>query len=257
MFMAEPQPNDGFEWTQASWGLVLRCRPLLDVADHFFTAANLQLRDDPAEWAAVAQEIGVHPGDLLLIRQVHGVTTVTARPNRSSTWVRPEADVIVSDDPRSAIGVRVADCAPILIADRERGVVGAAHAGWRGTVQRAATAALRGMQDTFGSRLSDLVAAIGPCLGACCGEVGPEVRDAFRQAGHADDALSRWFTPGARDREYLDLARANRDQLEAAGIPAEQIHVVGLCTKSHPSIFHSYRAAKERAGRMLAVIRAR
>jgi copper oxidase (laccase) domain-containing protein len=113
------------------------------------------------------------------------------------------------------------------------------------------------MQESFGSNALDLVAAIGPCLGACCGEVGPEVVSAFRDAGHSAESLARWFAPGAGDRSYLDLPLANRDQLEAAGIPATQIHVAGLCTKSFADLFHSYRAAKADAGRMVAIIRAR
>lgn len=255
--MVLPQPSDGFEWTQAPWGSVLRCRPLLASADHFFTTSSLELRDDRGEWDAVAQEIGVDPDRVLLVRQVHGAAVAVASRERSAPWTRPEADVAVSDDPTSAPGVRVADCAPVLLADRRRGVVGAAHAGWRGTVRGAAPAAVRAMQESFGSNPVDLVAAIGPCLGACCGEVGPEVVSAFREAGHSADSLARWFAPGAGDRSYLDLPLANRDQLEAAGIPAAQIHVAGLCTKSFADLFHSYRAAKAHAGRMVGIIRAR
>jgi YfiH family protein len=255
MFMAQPQPSDGFEWTQAPWGAVLRCRPLLAVADHFFTGANLALRDDREEWLAVAREIGVDLEHLLLLRQVHSAKVVVARHDRSSSGARPEADVIVSDDPASAIAVRVADCAPVLLGDRRLGVVGAAHAGWRGTVQGAAPAAVRAMQETFGSNPADLVVAIGPCLGVCCGEVGPEVLAAFRDAGHSRDSLARWFTPGTRDRSYLNLPFANRDQVASAGVPASQIHVSGLCTRTFADVFHSYRAARERAGRMVGIIR--
>jgi YfiH family protein len=253
--MLLPQPTDGFEWTQAPWGAVLRCRPLLAVADHFFTNASLELRDDRHEWQAVAHEIGVEADRVLLLRQVHGATVAIARHGRPSPWTRPEADVAVSDDPASALGVRVADCAPVLLADRRLGVVAAAHAGWRGTVHGAAPAAVRAMRESFGSNPADLVAAIGPCLGACCGEVGPEVRTAFLDAGHPAASVGAWFTAGAGDRSYLDLPLANRDQLEAAGVPATQIHVASLCTKSFADVFHSYRAAKAHAGRMVGVIR--
>jgi purine-nucleoside/S-methyl-5'-thioadenosine phosphorylase / adenosine deaminase len=254
--MAEPQPSDGFEWMQAPWGTILRCRPLLDVAGHFFSIGNLELRDDRAEWEAVAEQMGVDLEQVLLIRQVHGATVAVARRGRQNAWIRPEADVIVSDDRSAAIGVRVADCAPVLIADRRRGVVGAAHAGWRGAVQRAAMVAVKAMHDSFGSVPEDLVAAIGPCLGPCCGEVGPEVAEAFRNAGHSSASLGRWLAAGRDDRLQLDLPRVNRDQLEEAGIPPSQIHVSGLCTRSFPEVFHSYRVMKERAGRMIGVIRA-
>ena len=244
--------------------------PLQSFAQHLFTVGNLQLRDNADEWQAVAAEMGVSRGEVLLIRQVHGAATAVARAStrfaRSgqpfdtlragpSEWTMPEADIIVSDDPAAAIGVRVADCAPILMADTRTGAVGAAHAGWRGTVQSAAVACVRSMHREFGTNPTELVAAIGPCLGACCGEVGPEVVEAFRQAGHDDTSLRRWFSDGPRGRPMLDLWQANMDQLAAAGVPAERIHVAGICTKTHAATMHSYRAAGAAAGRMLGVIR--
>jgi YfiH family protein len=256
MFMTLPQPSGGFEWTQASWGEALTCRPLAAVADHLFTVGNLQLRDDPTEWAAVAASIGVDLDRLLLIRQVHGAQVAIARRGRIDPWERPEGDVIVSDDPASAIGIRIADCAPILLADARLQVVAAAHAGWRGTAQEAAGTAVRAMGAEFGSHPRDVVAAIGPCLGPCCGEVGEEVVTAFRDAGHGERSLGRWFAPGPSGRAFLDLWSANRDQLEAAGVPAVNIHVARLCTRTHATVLHSYRMAREKAGRMAAVIRA-
>lgn len=253
--MIQPQPNGGFEWTQAPWGPVLRCHPLLDVADHFFTVGNLELRDAPREWHAVAHAIGVEPERVLLLRQVHGAQLAVVKQGEYAPGPRPEADAAATDDPTIAIGIRVADCAPILLGDRRRGVVAAAHAGWRGTVRRVASAAVKSLQERFGSRPEDLVAAIGPCLGVCCGEVGPEVVDAFNAAGHAPEAVRRWFTAGRGDRFQLDLPLANRDQLESAGVPSPQIHVSGMCTKSFPDVFHSYRVQKERAGRMVGIIR--
>jgi YfiH family protein len=277
MFMIQPQPNRGFEWTQAPWGPALRCVPLEPFAQHLFTTGNLQLRDDAAEWDAVAGALGVSRSDVLLIRQVHGAAAAVVRRPFDKLragpfdklragpfdklragpfeWTMPEADIIVSDDPAAAIGVRVADCAPILMADTRAGAVGAAHAGWRGTVQSAAAAAVRSMQREFGTDPADLVAAIGPCLGACCGEVGPEVVEAFRQAGHDDVNVGRWFSDGPRGRPMLDLWQANVDQLAAAGVSRANIHVAGICTKTHAAIMHSYRAAGAAAGRMLGVIR--
>jgi len=234
---------------------VLTCRPLAAVADHVFTAGNVRLREDEREWAAVAAAMGVDVDRLLLIRQVHGAEVAIARRARAGSWARPEADVIVSDDPSSAIGVRVADCAPILLADRRLHVVGGAHAGWRGTVRGAAGAAVRALAVEFGSHPRDLVAAIGPCLGPCCGEVGDEVVAAFRDAGHGERSIGRWFAPGASGRPYVDLWTANRDQLEAAGVSGDNIHVARLCTKTHAGVLHSYRAEGAKSGRMLGVIR--
>jgi purine-nucleoside/S-methyl-5'-thioadenosine phosphorylase / adenosine deaminase len=255
MFMTDPQPSGGFEWTQEPWGKALRCRPLAEVAPHVFTGANLRLTGDDGEWRAVAERMGVEVRELRLIRQVHGIDVAIVRRGGGAPAHRPEADVIVSDDPAAAIGVRVADCAPVLVGDRRQGVVGAAHAGWRGTVKGAAGVVVAAMVRTFGSDPRDLVAAIGPCLGPCCGEVGPEVVEAFRGAGHPEGDIERWFTTGSSDRSYLNLWNANRDQLQAAGIPAAQIHAAELCTRTHSTLFHSYRAQQEHAGRMVGLIR--
>jgi YfiH family protein len=258
MVMIPPQPSGGFQWTQAPWGQALECLPLLDVAPHVFTVRNLQLREDPSEWQAVADAMKVGTGDVLLIRQVHRTNVAVVRRGRNGSWPRPEADAIVSDDPSAAIGVRVADCAPILIADRTPGgPVAAVHAGWRGTVQRAAIAGVRRLTTEFGSKPSELVAAIGPCLGPCCGEVGGEVVEAFKEAGHSARDVDAWFSPGPSGRPHIDLWRANHDQLADAGIPLAQIHVAALCTRTYPDWLHSYRVDGANAGRMLAAIRCR
>lgn len=235
---------------------MLRCVPLAGLAPHLFTARNLELRDNPAEWQAVAGEIGVPRGAIRLIRQVHGAAVAVARRG-DPCWSSPEADAVVADDPSVAIAVRVADCAPVLLADARRGAVGAVHAGWRGTVQGVVGAAVRAMTEQFGTDPADLTAAIGPSLGPCCGEVGPEVVDAFRAAGHPESSIGRWFTTGASDRPYVDLWTANRDQLVAAGVPSARVFSADLCTRTYGDHFHSYRLEREKAGRMLGIIRAR
>jgi YfiH family protein len=255
-FIAEPQPTVGFAWTQASEfvGPALECRPLGAVARHLFTAHHLTLRGDPADWQAVAAALGADAAAIRLVKQVHRVGVAVVR-REDAKRDPPEADIIVSDDPDAIVAVRVADCAPILLADPRRRAVGAVHAGWRGTVQSAAREGVAAMSREFGSEPEDVVAAIGPCLDVCCGEVGEEVVEAFRQAGHGEAALDRWFSTGPGGRFHLRLARANRDQLAAAGLRAENIHVAGLCTRSYPDVFHSYRAAGANAGRMAALIR--
>jgi hypothetical protein len=227
MLMTHPKPNDGFEWTQAAFGPVLRCRPLLEIAPHMFTTAAVQLRDDEREWTAVAADMGVDPPSVRLIRQVHGRAVAVAR-----------------------VGA-----AAILLADRIQGVVGAAHAGWRGAMQDVAGAAARAMRETFGSEPANLIAAIGPSLGSCCGEMGPEVVEEFRAAGHHEADIGRWFAPGPRGRPHFDLWLANRDQLAGAGVPPGSIYLAALCTKCRPDIFHSYRAAGGSVGRMVGAIR--
>jgi polyphenol oxidase len=256
-FMSEPQPTGGFEWTQAAPGRVLRCAPLAAIAEHFFTTASVQLRGDEAEWAAVAALAGVPRNRLLLLRQVHGHAIAVARDGDADQWAPPTADGVISGDPTAALVVRVADCTPILLADRRTGAVAAVHAGWRSTMQSIAALAVEAMHRELESDPGDLVAAIGPSLGSCCGEMGEEVVTAFREAGHAEEAIERWFTRQPGRRPHFDLWAANSDQLQAAGVPATSIHVSGLCTRTYPDVFHSFRAAGQQAGRMVGVIRAR
>jgi polyphenol oxidase len=252
MSIPGPQPSGGFTWVQAPWGTELWCEELNQHAPHIFTTRKLTLREDPEEWRAIAAMFD----PLQLVWQVHGTGVFVVRRGEPLPQARPEADIIISNDPSVAVGVRVADCAPILIADARRSAVAAAHAGWRGTVQGVAAVAVRALASEFGSDPRDLVAAIGPCLACCCGEVGPEVAKAFRDAGHAPADLDRWFEPASGDKAMFDLPGANRDQLIAADIPADQIFTAGLCTKTHADHFHSYRAHGAGAGRMLAAIRA-
>ena len=257
MFMREPQPSRAFEWTQAPWGAILRCVPLAATADHFFTTKVLTLRDHPDEWAAVAKEMGVPGEDLLLIRQVHEATVAVASADRRRPWPRPDADAIISNDPAAAIAVRVADCVPILMAEESGRVVAAVHAGWRGMSKRVAIAAVASMQSRYGVRPERILAAVGPCIGPCCYEVGTDTRDAFRAAGHHPDLLERWFSPRPSGKFHLDLWRATRDQLEGAGVHPSNIHIAELCTQTHADILHSFRAAGAGAGRMVGAIRAR
>lgn len=234
---------------------MLRCTALLPFADHFFTTAPLVLRDDRAEWEAVARLIDVPPDALRLLDQVHGNVVVTA-PELSSL-TRPVADAVVTDDRSLALVVRVADCAPLLVADRRLGAVAAVHAGWRSTMRSIGREAVRTLAESYGSRPGDLEVAIGPSLGRCCGEMGEEVVDAFRAAGHDDEVVDRWFSREEGRKPHFDLWRANREQLELAGVRPDAIHVAGLCTRTWPDVFHSYRAHGAAAGRMAAVIRTR
>jgi polyphenol oxidase len=253
MMATDPKPTGAFEWTQEPWGRALKCTRL--AAPHLFTSRDVRLRDDEAEWAAVSRSLGVAPDRLLQVKQVHGIHVAVARRGRTAGWARPQADVIITDDPDVAIGVRVADCAPVLLFDRRKNVVAAAHAGWRGAAADAAGAAVRALDREFKSHEVDIVAAIGPCLLGCCGEVGPEVVEAFRAGGADGRAIEAWFQPGAGDRSMLDLERANRDQLERAGVHPDNIFASGLCTRTHHDRLHSYRADRNGAGRLLGAIR--
>ena len=259
--MSLPQLPDPFEWTTESWGAALRCRPLGEIAPHLFTTRQLALTRDG--YHQLAEALGAKA--VATLAQVHGAEVVVLRRDLPAVEGMPPADALVSDDPGVALAVRAADCVPLLMADRTRGVVAAVHAGWRGTAAGAATAGLSALTREFGTRPSDVVVAIGPSIGPCCYEVGPDVVDAFAAAGHARHLVDRWFAPPAAPRGFsptpgrgslhLDVAGANRDQLSLAGVPEEQIHLSGLCTAMHLEVLTSYRAEKEKAGRIVGAIR--
>ncbi len=260
--MTLPDVPDPFAWIAAPWGHALRCRPLEDIAPHLFSTRQLQLSSE-ADELALAASIGA--ARVVQVTQVHGRAHVVVHQD-DVPWrgARPEADVIVSTATDAAVAVRAADCVPLLMADRVTGAVAAVHAGWRGTCAGAAAAAVEALGREFGSKAENLVAAIGPSIGACCYEVGTELVDAFAAAGHARHLIDRWFvsTPpprGSRARNALrlDVPGANRDQLVLAGVPESDVHLSGLCTAMHLDVLTSYRAERERAGRLVAAIRRR
>jgi YfiH family protein len=254
----EPQPHEVFEWRQTECGRVLLCRHLGAASVHVFTTRDLNLERPETGgdgWAKVARAVGVMPPALRRVRQIHGARVAVFR--RGGAWpsTLPAADVAVTNDPTIAVTVQVADCVPILLADLRTGVVGAAHGGWRGTAAGVGRAAVEALEREFGSRPIDLVAAIGPSVGPCCYEVGELVREAFAQAGTGSEQMDRWFKKDGSDRLFLDLWGATRDQLEAAGLSPERIHVAGLCTMTHRDRFYSYRADGPGTGRMAGAIR--
>jgi YfiH family protein len=263
--MSLPQPSESFAWTQEPWGPALQCLPLRAVAPHLFTSGAISVTRDPADLAlgAVATSLRLTPEAIMQVHQVHGCSVVKfdrQSGNVAKTDIRPDrisADALVTDDPDRAVGVRVADCVPILLSDRAGRAVAAVHGGWRGTAAGIVRFAVEALRTGFGLEPEHLLVALGPSIRACCYEVGPEVRDQFKAAGHPDAVLAGWFSPGERDRLYLDVARANVDQLQALGIPRMQIFDSGLCTAHNGGIFPSYRRQGAAAGRMLAVIRVR
>lgn len=253
-----PVVGDGFVWEQEAIGPVMRCLPLGEIAPHAFSTRALALERpelDGQAWRALATVMGVSPAGLRRVRQVHGIEVACYRAGDPRPDHLPDADIVITDDPRLAVAVQVADCVPLLIADRRTGAVAAAHAGWRGMAAGVAGAAVAALGRTFGSRPGDLVAAAGPSIGPCCYEVGEEVRDAFRRAGLQEARVDRWFAIGPRGRPHLDLWRSVADQLEAAGVEPPAIHLSRLCTATHRQVLWSYRADGPGTGRLAGVIK--
>lgn len=170
-------------------------------------------------------------GNLATLRQVHSAACVAAAGRGG---VLGEGDALLEDTPGSVVAVQTADCLPILLVDERHRAVAAVHAGWRGTVAGIAQRAVEAMGAQFGSLAEDLDAAIGPGIGACCYEVGPEVAAQF----------------GLQGRAHVDLAAANRRQLMDAGVTPERIYASNLCTMCRGEEFHSFRRDQEAAGRL-------
>jgi YfiH family protein len=189
----------------------------------------------------VAASVGAPRAALFAAYQVHGrdVTVVD-----KDSEVRPRCDVLVTRSPEKTLMLRYADCTPVLLADAEKRVVAAVHAGWRGSAVRAGGAAVSALGEAFSSRPQDLWAGIGPSIGPCCYTVGQDVVHAF---------IDR---PGLFCEGKLDLWEANRQALLEAGVPAEQIEVAGICTQCESDRFFSHRANRgQPAGRFAALIR--
>jgi YfiH family protein len=186
--------------------------------------------------------------------QVHGAEVRVVRERPDPLSEQEHCDALATREPGVLLGVKTADCVPVLLADARAGACAAVHAGWRGTLQEIVARALSKMSEEFGTRPADVRAAIGPAALACCYEVGPEVVEAFRtRFADAGDL----FTPTEEGRALVDLQRANREQLTAAGVRPERVHTLPLCTICCPDLFFSYRRDRKlhgRTGRLLSVI---
>jgi YfiH family protein len=180
------------------------------------------------------------PWRLVMLKQVHSDRIERVDGGRGYLG---EGDALVTDRPGVLVGVRTADCVPILIADPEHQAVAAVHAGWRGTAEGIAGKVVSRLTAEYGSRPGALHAAIGPAIGPCCYEVGPEVAERFR----------RWL-PDVDGKMHLDLTGINQRQLTTAGVDAAKIYAGSPCTKCGPAELHSYRRDGLKAGRMVAAI---
>lgn len=182
------------------------------------------------------------PSRLAMLKQTHSAAIVAAR---GASGFIGQGDALVTDQPGQMVGVRTADCVPILLVDGKARAVAAVHAGWRGTAQQIAGGAVAELAARFGTKPQDVYAAIGPAIGACCYEVGPEVAAAFTQ----------WWPEfdGVTGRVKLDLIETNRLQLIDAGLAGDRIFTGAPCT-AHTATLHSYRRDKEAAGRMISAI---
>ena len=212
---------------------------------------------------------------IVSLRQFHSNVVVRARSADAARKLLRKADGVVTGEAGFLIAIQTADCIPILVADVRQHVVAAFHAGWRGTVKRIVESGVGRMRLEFGSRPADLIAAIGPGIGACCYAVGEEVLGEFQsQFSYATELFHEVFDVDPVRKRYpmlfltqrapghsnigpsvhVDLVEANRRQLLDAGLSSRSIRIVGGCTQCHQDLFFSHRGSQGHCGRMMAVI---
>ena len=199
----------------------------------------------------VKEAFAIPDGRLILMRQVHGDRIRVIDEDGPCPEGLPECDGLITDRPGVALGIRTADCVPLFFVDRIRRVIGAAHAGWRGTALGIAARMVETLAERFSSRPEDILAVIGPAIGPCCYQVDAPVFEAFSAMPGADLFLRPCPEKG---RWMVDLALANRLQILAAGVPSENIFASGLCTACRQDLFFSHRAAGGRAGRQINLL---
>jgi YfiH family protein len=265
MLLSETLKNAGF-----AHGFSTR---LGGVSEPPFETLDFALVRDPARLAEnqrrFAAAVGFAPGRLYQTRQAHGRAVVIAEGD-PATMLELEADALIAQPgSRNAVAVRVADCVPVLLADPATGRVAAVHAGWRGIVADVVGATVRHLaRDRSQGRESGssspreaggFLAAIGPCIGPCCFEVGLDVAATIERAT-TSDAIAR--REEARGKAFVDLRRTVRVQLRALGLSDSAIDDVpdrtrASCTRCNPGSFYSFRRDGDASGRLLAVIVAR
>ena len=226
---------------------------------------SLSVGDDPGcvleNRHRLATAFGAAPGDFVFARQVHGagVRVVTEADRGSGAFRLDDAvddtDALVTTSPEVVLAILTAGCVPIVLHDPVAGVLACVHAGWRGTVAWVTAATLAVMQG-LGTRRSDVVAGIGPAVGADRYQVGPDVHQAVTRSFGPAAAQFIHPDPSAPGRWLLDLRAANRHALRQAGVPGARIHAADIPTGPVPGHFFSDRAARP-CGRLALAARLR
>lgn len=210
--------------------------------------------------ARLCEDVGIDRDGLATVAQVHGDAVFHAREDDRRLVISsepdgmpieaPEADAIIAHAGTS-VGVRTADCVPILLFDRGTGLAAAVHAGWRGTFARIVVRTVERMSACPGVEVENLLAAIGPAIGPCCYEVSPDLGEKFVSA------LSPSVVKGVPAAPRLDLPEANRLLLLESGVHPASIDLLRRCTSCEADLFYSHRRDQGRTGRHLSLVRAR
>jgi len=266
-----PEPPKGFRWVERRGVFSLAGEAMGDFpfVDHAFcsrwrgasegpfSGLNLSTREGDAEESVRKNgEILSAAFDLPVkrfatVRQVHGNRIIHLESTEEGSRLL-EADGIITTCEGLAVGIKTADCVPILLLDPRAPAVGAVHAGWRGTAAGIAREAVEAMKKAFSSDPSEMIALIGPAIGPCCYEVDEPVRLAM--TGEKGMAKFLRPLPGRAGRWMMDLAGANAAQLADAGLRDNQVHGAGLCTACHRTVFFSHRGDRGTTGRQINFI---
>ena len=191
---------------------------------------------------------------LATVWQIHG-DDIKIVANRADVKTSDQKfDGLICDLPGVLVGVKTADCVPVLLGDRKTGAFAAVHAGWRGTSKSIVAKAVERMRRDFGTDAADLIAAIGPAASGRCYEIGQDVVDAFKNNFTASE---KYLSPTRDGHALVDLDLANKDQLLEKGVPETSIFTAPFCTMERTDLFFSYRVEKKKfgkTGRLLSVI---
>ena len=226
------------------------------VSTGLYAGLNVGLGSDDAPEAILRNRDivrdAVLPGaTLVMVRQVHSVDVV-AVTEPIAPDARPAADALVTDRPGLLLGILTADCVPVLFADRAAGVVGAAHAGWKGAIAGVTDVTLAAMEK-LGADRRRVACAVGPCIARASYEVGDDFLATFAQA---DPANERFFTPGRAGHQQFDIEAYVVARLAAGGVG--RVEALGQDTYGQPERFYSYRRSCHRAepgyGRQISLI---
>lgn len=205
----------------------------------FSTRSTGDFLDWPSD-DEICEKFGAAPVGTAMLKQVHSGRCV--RADRAWSGARPEADAVCTNRPWVLVGVRTADCVPVLLVDPHRRAVAAVHAGWRGASARVLPSAIESMASEYGCKPTDIEAAIGPGIGPCCFEVGEEVADQF----------SEEFVDRDGPKPHVDLVGILAAQLQQSGV--DRYATAGGCTSCDLDRYFSHRAERGDTGRMLALV---
>jgi YfiH family protein len=226
------------------------------VSEGPFASLNLSyaVDDDPGRVrtnrATAARSLGWNPAQFVSARQVHGRRVGQVVREMVGGPDLPDTDVLVTNEPGMLLLLKFADCVPVVLWDPVRRVIGLAHAGWRGTVLGAPAAAVEAMVEQFGSSPEDILAGIGPSIGPCCYQVGPDVEKMAAHVFAGAGVLQR----GDDEEVRFDLWSANSETLMRAGVNEEKVVKAGICTRCRSDLFFSHRASGGTAGRFGALV---